>query len=172
MNWQMIHSSWSAEHSICNNIWSHSKLNLYDEDEIISGALTFIPGFQTSLPFKSWTVWSCALFSVFNSLSYHTLRVHPRCQIGESLFFVSCFIVTSIQVQVGWKSRLMKLQIVLFNLTSGSLTSVFCMVHFFYFSLLFHSQIFSLASYYSSFKFQNKCFFLWRAFSTSTFNLT
>lgn len=96
-------------HSICNNIWSHSKLNLHNEDEIISGALTFIPGFQTSLPFKSWTVQSFTLFSVFNSLSCHTSVVHPRCQIEESLFFVSCFIVTSMKFQVGWKNKFMKL---------------------------------------------------------------
>lgn len=73
MNYQMPYSSSSAEHSICNNIWSHSKLNLGNEGENISFALTCISGFRAPLPFRWRTVQSFALFSVFDSLAYHTI---------------------------------------------------------------------------------------------------
>lgn len=69
----MIYSNSSAEHSICNNVWSHSKLNLCNEGENISFALTCISGFHAPLPFRSWTVQSFALFSVCNSLACHTI---------------------------------------------------------------------------------------------------
>lgn len=69
----MIYPSSSAQHSICNNFWSHSNLNLCNEGENISFAITCIPGFHAPLPFRSWTVQSFALFCVFHSLACQTI---------------------------------------------------------------------------------------------------
>lgn len=156
----MLYSSSSAEHSIGNKTWSHSKLNLCNEGEDISFAITFISGFHILLLFSSWTLHLllCSLF-----MSLHGILL-LGCQIGEEhpsfLFHCNIHLGSSLVEEEIHEATDCLLQ---FHIRTSARNSFTAPLH--------HSRIFSLElNYHSSFiinSFPRRAFFL-----TSIFYLT
>lgn len=132
MNWWKKYSGSSAEYSICNNIWSDSKLNFHNEGENTSFTLNLHFWLSYTLAFQSGnaSVFYIVLCVPFFGISY--LKGPCRLSSWRTPF---CFLLhCNIPLGSNWcEKKIMKLQIVLFSPTSGPRTSICCMEPSFHF---------------------------------------